>query len=358
MKPAHVNGVLLGFGVALIVALAIARSERARVTASDFSTYDSGRNGYRALYTVLRREGVAVRRFERPIGLLDARVSTLVLSSNAPERSADIGVGQISAADVARLHAFVLRGGRLVLLGAGSYPELARAFHLTELPQPATQMNTAVAHAISTLVPVAHVALNAGVERVRARVDSLYAFRAQPDAIPLLGNRMGIAALAIRRGKGSVVAIASPYLWSNAEIARADNARFAYAAIEGRGTVAFDERVHGYAVDKSFWAALPPQSHIAVFVALAIVLLWLIGANLRGLPTRVLSRADERDSRAYLDAMAALLRRAGAGAVVIARFCERIESAQLHRLQAVQRPKDRDVLRAAQLYFSLRKDLR
>lgn len=355
MRSVSVNAVLLGLGLAGLVGLAMLRIGDSGVNASYYSTYDSGRNGYRALYDVLRHEGLPVTRFERVIGLLDPRTKTLVLSSNSLESGAIAAVSDMSVADAARLRTFVERGGRLVLLGGRAYPSLRKALNIPLLSSTASK-SLAVPGA-QVFAPVVHVAMNAGVASVYAPASMLFSFAVAPDALPVLANRRGIFAFEVQRGKGRVIEVAAPNVWSNAYLARRDNARFAYSVLAGSGPIAFDERVHGYALDKSFWAALPTNVHIAVYIVIALVLLWLIEANFFALPDRQREVVDERDSGAYLDAMASLLRRARAGAAVIARFAdERSDLAALQQLRGLSRPNDAEVLHAAQLFLSLRKE--
>jgi hypothetical protein len=75
----------LGVALSILVLIALARGQAERANLSFYSTYDSGPNGYRALYSVLGRSGIPVRRFERELGLLDPDVHTLVISSQLPE---------------------------------------------------------------------------------------------------------------------------------------------------------------------------------------------------------------------------------------------------------------------------------
>ncbi|HVA27754.1 MAG TPA: DUF4350 domain-containing protein [Candidatus Baltobacteraceae bacterium] len=86
----------------------------------------------------------------------------------------------------------------------------------------------------------------------------------------------------------------------------------AYAALAHRGPVLFDERVHGYASDRSMWSVLPPPVRFAGgLIALALVLA-LIGANVRWIPALAAEPPGDRDSSDYIASMAQLLRRAGA----------------------------------------------
>ncbi|HTV91940.1 MAG TPA: DUF4350 domain-containing protein [Verrucomicrobiae bacterium] len=70
------------------------------------SSYDTGPNGYRALYDVLAREGIPVTRLEAPLGLMDRNVRVLALTASAYDRS-----------DVRRLQSFLSGGGTVLAFG-------------------------------------------------------------------------------------------------------------------------------------------------------------------------------------------------------------------------------------------------
>ncbi len=367
--------------LAVIATIGIARDARRSAESSTFSTYDTGRNGYRALYEILQREGVPVARFERPLGLLDANGKTLVVS----ESGGQVPIAVPAASSQMRaLAAFVTGGGRLVVLdsdlGGGQDA-------LVGLPR---TMKTA-ARTVATRAAVN--AITAGVATVRGDFRTAFSLDAKAKGAkapvtPLLRISGGLAAIAYPFGKGEVVAIAAPTVFSNAYLAQAQNARFAYNVLAaGGGTVAFDERVHGYTEDRSVWDAMPAPARLAFWVALAAVALALIEANVRFAPAIPVDPPDERDSSAYVTSMAALLRRARAARAAIDRFADdalrrarrrygvapsagletiapRIERddvrgalAQIERLRGVERPDERTLVRAAQLNSRLRKDL-
>ena len=87
---------LLGF-MALLAGSSIAPS------ASMHSSYDTGPNGYRALYDVMAREGVDVSRLELPLGQRSPTIRALVLTARTYDR-----------ADVRRLQLFMQRGGTVL----------------------------------------------------------------------------------------------------------------------------------------------------------------------------------------------------------------------------------------------------
>ncbi|HTU82423.1 MAG TPA: DUF4350 domain-containing protein, partial [Candidatus Acidoferrales bacterium] len=208
----------------------------------------------------------------------------------------------------------------------------------------------------------------AGVRRVDGSVEDLFAFGSAVGT-PLLGNAGGIVATRSAYGKGEVVAVTAPELFSNAAIARGDNARFAYDVVAGHGPAAFDEYVHGYNDQATFWQVLPVPVKVACFAVGAIVLAALAGANLPFAPPIPLEPPDERDTSEYLRAMGALMRRARAGREAVAIFAADARRhlrgsagaahvAEFQALEALPHPPDAAVLRAARLDFQVRKELR
>ena len=189
-------------------------------------------------------------------------------------------------------------------------------------------------------------------------------------ATPLLANKSGVVAVAYRFGKGEVVAITVPAIFGNAYLRRGDNLAFAYDAIAGHGPAAFDEYVHGYTEGLSFWDALPQPVHTAIWIVVALVALALAFANVPFAPPIPAEPPDERDSSAYLDAMASLMRRAHAQRAAIATFAgdarrrtrrsadpRASEAAQwLEDAQSRWHPSDDTLVRAARLDYQLRKD--
>jgi hypothetical protein len=346
--------VLIGSAI-VIALLAFGRQEALNeLPHSIYSTNDTGPNGYRALYDVLQSAGVRVSRFSRVLGVLDGTTSTLVISTNVP----DPNPNAMDSHDTVSFKQFVERGGRLVVL---DYGFVGKDDVFPGVPAAISAKGTGA-------VSMARDRYTAGVQRVTAPITSVFPFTTR-SGIPLLGNDSGIVALAYPLGKGTVIAITEPSLFSNAHLANADNARFAYNVISGHGPVAFDEYVHGTDDDLSFWSALPSPVHAAIWIVGAIVLLALIGANVPFAPTVPLDPPEERDSSAYIDAMAALLRRARAAPAVITAFAA--DAARLRRggdaaqrafdrlegLTKISHPTDAALVEAAVLDYRLRKDL-
>jgi hypothetical protein len=110
---AHVTEIaIVVCGLAVLIAIAIAQTVS---PPSTYSTYDTGRNGYRALYDVLAREGVPVRRFGRPVAELPAKVRVFAITSTLPETSSGEAYASYDRHDISRLRSFAAHGGRILL---------------------------------------------------------------------------------------------------------------------------------------------------------------------------------------------------------------------------------------------------
>ncbi len=313
-KPLRFDVVIL---VACGVVLALLGYERsaseAKQRPSVYSTYDTGPNGYRALYEVLSAARVPVRRFQRELPLLDPSVRTLVITGYEEDPSAK----PLDERDAAWLRDFVRKGGRLVAIDAefagpqdvapgvgttlrngsavpfdGVYPERSRG---------------AQGRLDEDAIPLADNAFTAGVTRLRGTIGWIFPF--QEPRVPLLANDKGVVAAFYRVGRGKVVAVTAPALFGNAQLRNADNLRFAYNAIAGYGDAAFDEYVHGYSDGTTMWQVLPASVHAAVWIVVALILIALVGANVPFAPPYLPSGPDERDSSDYIAALAELMRR-------------------------------------------------
>jgi hypothetical protein len=261
---------------------------------SVFSTYDGGPNGCRALYEVLRASGLPVGRFERAVSTLDSSTHTLIVTGYEEDPSAK----PLDAHDAEFLRRWVGGGGRLVVFDA----EFAGKGDVT--PGVGTSRRAAGGAAVA----LARNAYTAGVSRFRGPIGWAFPFQ-EPRGIPLLAGASGPVAVWYRYGRGEVIAVTAPAIFGNAQLRNADNLRFAYNAIAGRGDAAFDEYVHGYDDGLTMWAVLPGPVRAAIWIVLALAAIALIGANVPFAPPYLPDPPDERDSSYYIAALAELMRR-------------------------------------------------
>ncbi|MGA8574366.1 MAG: DUF4350 domain-containing protein [Candidatus Cybelea sp.] len=289
----------LALVIASITVLALLTYERTTIAQQErpsfFSTYDTGPNGYQALYEVLQSAGVTVRRFERAIADLDPSVKTLVITGYEGEPNAP-GFDKYGSELLRR---FAMKGGRLVVID--------EQFDGSQDITPGVGTSVPASDR-GDAIPLAHNAYAQGVARVRGLVNTLFPFK-DAHGIPLLANTQGIVAVWYRLGRGEVIAITAPKLFGNAELRNADNVRFAYNVIAGNGVVAFDEFAHGYSENPTMWGVLPGPVRAAVWIVVGLALIALIGANVPFAPPYLPDPPDERDSSHYITAVAELMRR-------------------------------------------------
>jgi hypothetical protein len=264
---------LVVLGVALLAYIGVVSEQRQRAAVDTYSTYDARSGGYRAWYELLEREGVDVTRFERQAAFLDDSIQTLIVSIPLPSDETAI---LPTAVDRAAIDRWIGDGGTVVVLGP----------YVPDVDS-----------------PLAHV-------RFRALAAAAL-------------HRLGVRAVAsaehpvVRRGtyrRGTIYLVGDEALFSNARIARADDARlaFALAAPRGGGTVAFDETIHGDLVPEHWWLVAPRRLVIAIIVAVLVVALAALGASIRlGPPLRAPVRR-EASSLEYVEAVASLYGRARA----------------------------------------------
>ncbi len=271
-------------GIGVLLAFAFAGQSG---TLSAYSTFDTGPNGYQALFNVLRSENVPVDRLQQPLGLRDPNIRVLAFTSTLPEMTTNQG-SVYDDNDYKQLAAFEKSGGRIVYFAS-------------------------------------------------PRVDPMRA--------------------SIGRSNIRVTFLDATQFTNRALSERPQRIVKAFDILAGRGVVAFDERLHGYGTNRTLWSVLPFPVRAAFWIVVVAVLIVLVDANIRFAPAVVREPPAERDSAAYVASMAALLRRAHAGAAAIARFAKKTkDDDELQNLAQVAHPTDAMVVRAAVLAARQRKE--
>ncbi len=339
----------------LLVVLASAVALRASLTQppSQPSTYDSGPNGYAALYALLAREGRQPQRFEQPLNRLASVRGTLIVGGNNALELAGAPRGGAAFID-----SWIRRGGTLAIFG---------------------QMSPSVARDFGAPAAVRYVSAAAltrcGIFPRRAMVTGAFTLgmpvRCTRSQKALLVSGVRSVGIAYRRGAGTVVYVPTTTPLDNLHLAQRDNARFAYALF-GAAPAWFDERIYGHASDKGFWDVVPLPMRVAAALACALVLFAVIGANLPFAPPLQSMENSERDTGEYLTSLARMLERAGARKEPIDRFFTLAHNAlrvrtqgdlqaraleeRMQALRALPHPTQRDLIAAAQLSARVRKD--
>jgi hypothetical protein len=349
---------IVGIALALLVALAGLRASQRTAEYSTPSTYDTGANGYAALYDLLRAERVPVQRYELALGQLGAaRNSALVGAGNgALDAMLD------SPGDARVLDAWMRQGGMLAVFDGSISASARRTLHLPFLHQTKQVRVEITGCAMTSALRGATIDGTFGTG---------YAPACSADRATLLRHGRDAAALAYRRGRGWLVLFATPTPLDNLHISHPGNARLAYALFAGR-SVLFDERLHGHDATRGFWQVLPQPMRIAVIVALIALLLATIGANLPFAPPYAAQPPDERDSGAYIASLGQMLARGAAAHEAVTRLSDVCERAlggraasderarmllrEMRTLQATQRPGPHEVLQAGRIFARVHKD--
>jgi hypothetical protein len=300
-----VLAVLLGVMVAAAAFLGGQGGEDAAEPGPNPSSYNAKASGTKGLFVWLQELGFRVRRWEQPLTGLpgDARVLLVF----GPRRAID-------DAELKALERWVA-GGRILALAddgvgapipnirpgpplltfglrgryAGKPGELRPAF-----PSPYVE-------GVQTIAPTGPVRFQ----------------REKPDVwAPLFGDASGDVVGIRRLGRGTVIAIADPGLFSNARVETADHARLILNIVRshaGGGQVLVDEFHHGHGEQDGFMAYMKRTALPGMLAQAALLLLLLVVARgTRFGPPVAPATGARASSLEYVEALGDLHQRARA----------------------------------------------
>jgi Domain of unknown function (DUF4350) len=260
------------------------------------STYNAASAGYKALYLWLRDMGVPAERWENPLTELPREADVLVMMS--PRLGP--GLGELKA-----LETWTRSGGTLILV---SWPGNAFAKQFGFEMKMSLQ-DQKKGEKILSFQPGPYIR---GRRRIMSKmhpgIDS-----GKPEAIAHCRDAFGNLIVALEEGKGRVIMLADPSLFSNLDLRQGDHARLALDLLLthlGEGLLLVDEYHHGYGRVTSV-AAYIFQSEAVVpllQVMFLLLVLWAAAGRRFG-PARPLARDTERSSMEYVRAVAHLFQR-------------------------------------------------
>lgn len=302
--------VLLGM---LVLALAVASWFASTGTSSDetrftSSTYSTGPKGAKALYLVLEHLEVNTRRWRRSLSGLDSYRGTLVIYN---PRS--LGIGK---RETAKLRAWVSNGNRLVLIpGTGGLPAgctgaacavdgLGRTlldFGISVRGISDTE-RTRLAVTLPNVPGTLQVSVGKGSRWNKP--DKRWSVLVEDSAGPILVTR--------KLGRGRVIALSDPTVFSNQHIREEQNLRLALALLMGdkqADRIAFDEYHHGHSMEQNFWAYVGSSvfSWILLQTALGVGLFFYSSRASYAGRFRSLGPPKGRSSMEYIQSMATVL---------------------------------------------------
>ncbi|MGB3200319.1 MAG: DUF4350 domain-containing protein, partial [Nodosilinea sp.] len=290
-------------GMLLISAPATSRLESG-------STWHRGPAGYSAWYESLQQQGVVVQRWQRPIEALleqlgKAEETTVTLIQNAPVGSETLVAVLPGFIDESELPAllpwlpdWVRAGHQLVILGVKA-PVTAAPFS-----------QTLSSHAGSV------------------QIDTRRRYTTSPGLDVALEDNYGAVVWQQAMGGGRVIIAATPYLAANAYQNQPGNfALLTELAAGAGGRVWVDEYLHGYRDEEAIAAEVGSDSWLSylartplviLFVqALVVTLIALLAFNHRLGQRLTLQPPKVDNSRAYIQALAGVLHKAGSHDFVV-----------------------------------------
>lgn len=253
------------------------------------SSYSRSPDGYGAWYAEAQTKGVVMQRWEAPLEQLGQRRQPLTLIRISP-RSDELSVSET-------IKSWVARGNTLILLGAKA--------PVTDAP-------------FSSSIPSPDGAIKIDTSRRQSTRD-------RGDSI--LSDVSGAVVWKLQVGQGAIFFASTPYLAANAYQNSRGNFDFLTKLVREAGhPVWIDEYLHGFKNQQERrqdtagslidYLAQTPLALLAIqAVVLLGVMLW--GLNQRFGPTRRLDTSAVDNSNAYIEAMAAVLHKAGCSEFVI-----------------------------------------
>ena len=291
----------MGFLVALlmlvfIVIVAIDAYQKTRRQPGPPSTYNAASAGYKALYLWLRAIGVPAKRWESPFTELPREAEVLLMMSPR------LGPGP---EELKALETWVQGGGTLVLVSSPwnafakhfDFEMKMRTHDQKKEEKPLSFQPGPYIRGQRTIMSKSHVGIDSK----------------KPQAIVHSRDAFGNLIVVLEEGKGRVIMLADPSLFSNLHLKDGDHARLALDLLLthlGEGLLLIDEYHHGYGRVTSVAAyVFQSEALVPMLQVLFLVLLLWGAAGRRFGPARPLPRETERSSMEYVRAIAHLFQR-------------------------------------------------
>jgi Domain of unknown function (DUF4350) len=260
------------------------------------STYNAASAGYKALYLWLGAIGVPAKRWETPFTELPREAEVLLMLS--PRLGP--GPGELKA-----LETWVRSGGTLVLV---SWPwnAFAKQFGFE------MKMNFRDQKKEEQLLSFQPGPYIRGRRTIMSKLHPGLG-STKPEAIVHARDAFGNLIMAVEEGKGRVIMVADPSLFSNLHLREGDHARLALDLLLthlGKGLLLIDEYHQGYGRVTSVAAyVFQSEALVPLLQVLVLVLLLWAAAGRRFGPARPMAIETERSSMEYVRAMAQLFQR-------------------------------------------------
>ncbi len=298
-----ITGICLLFFLLVYVLLTLETSRKSETGPVRRTTYSADAGGYKALYLWLKDLGIPVKRWGKSFNDLPQEVSVLLIAQ--PEFT--LGTGEMKA-----LENWVSDGGNLIL--AIQPPNIIlNHFGLTSSLSERTEYKQKKGHQDRIFFQPSPY--TQGVRSIKC--NSYVGFNSdRPDVIFHARDKdAGIVAV-LSEGKGHVIAVSDPEIFSNISLKAADHSRLALnllLAHQEGGNILVDEYHHGYGRATSVFAHLGKSHAMGPLVQglIILIVLWAALGRRFGLPHPVIAK-QQHSSMQYVQAMAQLFMRTGA----------------------------------------------
>ena len=261
------------------------------------TTYSASRGGYKALYLWLRELDIPIKRWSKSLRELPQEASSILIAD--PEVGP--GRGELKALDL-----WVKNGGTLTLVVRP--PNVFLEYFGLRAERSKSKNN-------EREVLFQPGSYTRGVERIQSKGHSgLNSDR--PEWVFHLRDKWGGLLAVKNHGKGHVIALSDPILFSNGALREGDHAALGLNLLlthRGEGSLLVDEYHHGYGRATSVLSHLGQSRAFAPFLQGMVLLLILwAGIGRRFGPPRSPSREETQTSMAYFKAIGQLFQRAEA----------------------------------------------
>ena len=265
------------------------------------TSYSSGPSGVRAAYLLLRQLGYRTIRHRESFSKIPPGAKVIFIIDPIPTMV-------FSGRELASLDEWVSKGGTLICFNG--YPRVFPA--LEDLDVKAIKYEESPYHPKSRTGYFSNIRkLHTGsAVRISEIANSL-------DYHSIMEDKRGIIAAVKIQGKGRKIAVADPSIISNSGIGRNDNAVFianltAFNARKGE-IVVFDEYHQGYGEKRTIAKIIGKYGRIAALQLMVLFILAAYSAGRRFGAVRPAERPAGRVGYEYIEAMARIYKRAGAG---------------------------------------------
>jgi hypothetical protein len=252
--------------------------------------------GAKAYYLLLERLEFEVKLSESPLSSLSGDWGVLI--SLSPQK-------EIGMSEAEHLMQWLTGGGTIIMADANQNTIFRKTGIIPYMtgndPHP------------QEIVPIP-CSLTAGVSKVQITSNWRLKFNNSFSRTILLVDERGTIAASLAIGKGHLIILSTPELFSNELIGQSDNSVFCVnMASAGFKRVCFDEFHHGFSTGRNIFTLLNMPVKLSLIQLFVITLLFLVAKEKNYSAPQMEDGEEERKSMEYIRSIAQLLQRSNSG---------------------------------------------